>query len=102
MSYYRHHVFFCINQRRDGSPCCQNHDADRLRAYAKRRVRELGLAGRGGVRVNKAGCMDRCSEGPALVVYPEGVWYTYADEADVEEIVVEHLLHGRPVQRLRI
>jgi (2Fe-2S) ferredoxin len=46
--------------------------------------------------------MDRCEEGPCVVVYPEGVWYTYVDEKDVEEIVREHLLHGHPVDRLRI
>ncbi|HET6655267.1 MAG TPA: (2Fe-2S) ferredoxin domain-containing protein [Gammaproteobacteria bacterium] len=102
MSYYKHHVFFCTNQRNDGSPCCQNHDAARMRKHAKARVKALGMAGPGGIRVNKAGCMDRCDEGPAVVVYPEGVWYTYADEDDVDEIVDEHLVHGRVVTRLLI
>ena len=73
-----------------------------MRDYAKKRTKELGIAGPGGVRVNKAGCMDRCSEGPIAVVYPEGTWYTYADREDVEEIVTEHLLNGRVVQRLKI
>jgi (2Fe-2S) ferredoxin len=54
------------------------------------------------VRVNTSGCLDRCEEGPCAVVYPEAVWYTYVDEKDVEEIVREHLLHGHPVERLRI
>lgn len=100
--YYRRHIFFCTNQRHDGSPCCQNHDAERMRAYAKQRVKALGIAGPGQVRVNKSGCMDRCSEGPIAVVYPEGVWYSYSDEDDVEEIVQEHLLNGRVVERLKI
>ena len=100
--YYRYHIFFCSNKRDDGSPCCQNHGADAMRDYAKKRVKELGLAGPGGVRVNKAGCMDRCSEGPIAVVYPEGTWYSYADRDDVEEIVTEHLQNGRIVQRLKI
>ncbi|HET7587102.1 MAG TPA: (2Fe-2S) ferredoxin domain-containing protein [Gammaproteobacteria bacterium] len=98
--YYKHHVFFCTNQRNDGSPCCQNHDAERMRKHAKARVKKLGLTGAGGVRVNKAGCMDRCDEGPAVVIYPEGTWYTYADEDDVNEIVDQHLVHGRVVERL--
>ena len=102
MSYYKHHIFFCSNKRDDGSPCCQNHDADAMRDYAKKRVKALGLAGPGGVRVNKAGCMDRCEEGPIAVVYPEAVWYTYADQDDIEEIVTEHLQNGRIVQRLKI
>ncbi len=101
--YYKYHIFFCTNRRENGSrPCCQNHDAERMRKHAKARVKEAGLAGPGGVRVNKAGCMDRCEEGPTVVVYPEGIWYTYDDEEDIDEIVDEHLLHGRVVERLRM
>jgi (2Fe-2S) ferredoxin len=102
MSHYKHHVFFCCNQREPGENCCQNHQADQLRDYAKNRVKALGLAGKGKVRVNKAGCLDRCDEGPVIVVYPEEVWYTYVDKADIDEIVEEHLKHGRVVERLRI
>jgi (2Fe-2S) ferredoxin len=102
MSYYRHHVFFCCNQREPGENCCQNHKADEMRDYAKNRVKALGLAGQGKVRVNKAGCLDRCDEGPVIVVYPEEIWYTYVDKADIDEIVEEHLKHGRIVERLRI
>lgn len=102
MSYYRYHMFFCCNQRTDGRACCNNHNAQHVRDYAKARVKELGLAGKGSVRVNQAGCMDRCEEGPVLVVYPDGVWYTYVDQHDVDEIIDEHLVHGRIVERLRI
>ena len=102
MSYYKHHVFFCTNCRDDGSQCCAQYGASAVRDYAKRRSKELGLAGRGGVRMNTAGCLDRCSEGPVLVVYPEGVWYTYVDQEDVEEIIQEHLVNGRDVERLKI
>jgi (2Fe-2S) ferredoxin len=100
MGYYERHVFFCLNRREDGRACCANHDAERLRAYAKDRVKKLGLDGK--VRVNKAGCLDRCDEGPCVVVYPEGVWYTYVDEHDVDEIVESHLVRGEVVERLRI
>ena len=102
MSYYRHHVFFCTNLRPDGSACCQQYDAQGMRDYAKQRSKQLGIAGRAGVRINTAGCLDRCQEGPVLVVYPEGVWYTYLDQSDVDEIIEEHLIHGRIVERLRI
>lgn len=102
MSYYRHHVFFCTNLRTDGSACCQRHDAQDMRDYAKQRSKELGLAGAGGVRINTAGCLDRCAEGPVLVVYPEAVWYTYLDREDIEEIIQEHLVNGRIVERLVI
>jgi len=102
MSYYRYHVFFCVNQREGGEACCGNHDAQAMRDYAKARIKELGLAGAGGVRINNAGCLDRCEEGPCVVVYPEAIWYTYVDREDIDEIIVEHLQNGRIVSRLRI
>jgi (2Fe-2S) ferredoxin len=102
MSYYRHHVFFCCNQREPGETCCNDRGAKDMRAYAKDRVKALKLNGPGKVRINTAGCLDRCEEGPIIVVYPEEVWYTYVDKADVDEIIEEHLKHGRIVERLRI
>ncbi|MFP5460675.1 MAG: (2Fe-2S) ferredoxin domain-containing protein [Gammaproteobacteria bacterium] len=102
MSHFQHHVFFCLNRRDEGRDCCACHDAERLQAYAKDRVKQLGLAGPGKVRINKAGCLDRCEHGPVAVVYPEGIWYTYVDEKDIDEIVESHLLNGRPVERLMI
>lgn len=102
MSYYRHHVFFCTNKREDGSTCCANRGSQTLREYAKARVKALGLAGSGQVRVNVAGCLDRCEEGPVIVVYPDETWYTYVDKEDIDEIIDQHLVHGRVVERLRI
>ncbi len=102
MSHYAHHVFFCLNRRDDGRACCAEHRADALQAYAKDRVKALGLNGPGKVRVNKAGCLDRCEHGPVAVVYPEAVWYTFVDEKDIDEIVESHLRDGTPVARLRI
>ena len=102
MSFYRHHVFFCVNQRPDGEACCSDHDAEGVRAYAKQRIKALGLRGPGKVRINNAGCLDRCKEGPVIVVYPEEIWYTYVDKSDVDEIIDEHLINGRIVDRLRI
>jgi len=100
MSYYQYHVFFCTNLRTDGRACCQDADAQDMRDYAKKRSKALGLAGKGGVRINNAGCLDRCNEGPVVVVYPQGVWYTYVDKEDIEEILQEHLLKGQIVRRL--
>ena len=102
MSYYQHHVFFCCNQRKNGEACCQDHGASEIRGYAKDRVKALGLSGEGKVRINQAGCLDRCELGPVMVIYPEEVWYTYIDKADVDEIVEEHLKNGKVVERLRI
>ena len=98
--YYRRHVFFCLNQRPAGEACCADHRAQAGFDRCKARVKAAGLAGPGAVRVNKAGCLDRCAGGPVAVVYPEGVWYTYVDERDIDEIVDRHLIHGEVVRRL--
>ena len=100
MSYYRYHLFFCTNQRDDGRPCCAQHGAQKMRGYLKERVKELGLAGAGGVRINTAGCLDRCEKGPVIVVYPDAVWYTFVDREDMEEILEKHLIGGEIVERL--
>jgi (2Fe-2S) ferredoxin len=100
MSYYRHHVFFCCNQRDNGEACCQDHAASEMRDYAKAKVKALKLAGDGKVRINQAGCLDRCELGPVIVIYPEETWYTYVDKSDIDEIVEEHLQNGRIVERL--
>jgi len=101
--YYDKHVFFCTNQREDGSTCCNNRGAQKMRDYVKDKVKALGLSDQHNkIRINSAGCMDRCDEGPVLVIYPEGIWYTYVDESDLDEIIEEHLKHGRIVERLKI
>ena len=102
MSFYQHHVFFCCNKRKNGEASCEDHGASELRAYAKDKVKELKLAGEGRVRINQAGCLDRCELGPVLVVYPQETWYTYIDKADIDEIVEEHLKNGRIVERLKV
>jgi len=91
----------CVNQR-ESKNCCQNYGAAELRTYAKNKTKELGIAGQGGVRVNQSGCLDRCDEGPVAVVYPDNVWYTYKDEADIDEIITRHLVKGEIVERLKI
>jgi (2Fe-2S) ferredoxin len=101
-SFYKHHVFFCVNQRDDGRECCNQHDAEGVRGYAKDQIKKLGLSGPGKVRINTAGCLDRCEEGPVLVIYPDNVWYHYIDKDDVDEIIREHIQHGRVVERLKI
>lgn len=100
--YYQRHIFFCLNQRPNGEACCADHAAQAGFDRCKARVKEAGLAGPGRVRVNKAGCLDRCAGGPVAVVYPEGVWYTFVDLADIDEIVDQHLRGGRVVERLRL
>lgn len=99
-SYYKQHLFFCLNERPNGEACCAQHNAQAAFERCKSLVKAAGLAGPGQVRVNKAGCLDRCAAGPVLVVYPEAVWYSYVDEIDIDEIVESHLKNGQIVQRL--
>ena len=102
MSYYQHHVFVCTNLREDGSQCCQQHNAKEMRDYMKKRSKELGLVRTGQVRINTAGCLNRCELGPVMVVYPEAVWYSFIDEEDIDEILKEHLVKGNIVDRLNV
>jgi (2Fe-2S) ferredoxin len=100
MSYYQRHIFFCLNQRENGEYACAQHGAQDAFDHCKARAKAMKLTGPGGVRVNKAGCLDRCAGGPVAVVYPEGVWYTYVDREDIDEIVESHLRDGVVVERL--
>ena len=102
MSYYQHHLFFCCNERAENETCCAHAAAEVAQTYAKDRVGELKLKGRGKVRISKSGCMGRCGDGPVLVVYPDETWYTFIDKDDIDEIIAEHLQNGRVVERLKI
>ena len=99
-SYFQRHIFFCLNQRDNGEACCADLGAKAAFDHCKTRVKAEGIAGPGQVRVNKAGCLDRCSGGPVAVVYPEGTWYTFVDNSDIDEIVESHLKNGQVVERL--
>ena len=99
-SYFERHIFFCTNERTNGENCCAQHGAVAAFEYCKKQVGQAGLAGPGKVRVNKAGCLDRCAGGPVAVVYPEGVWYSYVDNDDIDEIIESHLKNGQVVERL--
>ncbi len=100
-TYYERHIFFCLNQRSSGEDSCANHRAQEGFDRCKAQVKAAGLSGPGKVRVNKAGCLDRCAAGPVAVVYPEAVWYSYVDAQDIDEIVESHLKNGQVVERLR-
>lgn len=99
--YYRCHVFCCVNERPAGHPrgSCSGRGSVRLRNYMKARAKELGLEDLR-VRINASGCLERCENGPTMVIYPEGVWYHYETLADVEEILERHVVGGQRVERL--
>ena len=101
-NHFKYHVFFCLNQRDDGKACCMDKGAEAAFDYMKAQVKKLDLRGKGKVRINRAGCFDRCGEGPLMVVYPEAVWYTFVDQEDMDEIIESHFQNGKVVDRLVI
>ena len=98
--HYQRHIFFCTNKRDNGKKCCEDANASDMRQYMKKRLQALNLHGVSQLRVNTAGCMGRCKDGPALVIYPDGVWYSYKDQHDIDEIIESHLLQGKKVTSL--
>jgi (2Fe-2S) ferredoxin len=102
--FYQYHVFFCMNERegKDARQSCGKCGAEKAQKHAKKRIKELGLNAPGKVRINQAGCLERCEEGPVVVVYPEGTWYTYVDNHDIDDIIDTHIVGGKVVERLKI
>lgn len=99
---YEVHVFCCVNQRpathRRG--CCASKDSRALADYMCRRA--MVTAAQRRIRINLSGCLNLCELGPAMVIYPEGVWYRYETDADIEEILARHVVRGERVERLMI
>ncbi|HEX8710733.1 MAG TPA: (2Fe-2S) ferredoxin domain-containing protein [Terracidiphilus sp.] len=102
MPRFEHHVFVCHNVRPSEAPrpSCTRDGKSELHTRLQQLTKEAGLSGR--VRINKSLCLDQCEHGPTVVVYPEAVWYGNVQPEDASEIVTEHLVSGRPVERLRI
>jgi (2Fe-2S) ferredoxin len=100
MSRFEQHIFVCENHRPPDNPkgSCKAAGAEEVRLHLKTLVEQAGLKGR--VRCNSAGCLDACALGPAVVIYPEGTWYTLRTREDAEEVFREHIQGGRVVQRL--
>jgi (2Fe-2S) ferredoxin len=100
--HYERHVFICVNRRDPDNPkgSCAERGSEAVRDEFKRMLHERGLKGR--IRANAAGCLDQCSRGVAVVVYPEQVWYGGVKVEDVSQIIDEHLIGDVPVERLRM
>jgi (2Fe-2S) ferredoxin len=98
---YACHIFTCTNRRPDGSPkgCCATKGGEAVRLEFKKQLEAQGVTL---ARANAAGCLDACEHGVTVVIYPEGVWYGPVGVEDVAELVREHVVGGRPVDRLRL
>lgn len=102
MGRFQKHIFVCINERPKDHPkgCCLHKGSAEIRDALKEELKKLGLSSI--VRTNNAGCLDACEYGPSIVIYPEGVWYGGVQKEDVAEIIHEHIVGGRVVERLLI
>ncbi len=99
--FFEAHLFVCTNRRLDDHPrgSCAAKGSEKLRDYMKARAKEMGLQG---LRVNSAGCLDRCELGPCLVIYPEGVWYRIGSPADIDRVLELHVRDGGRVPDLML
>jgi (2Fe-2S) ferredoxin len=97
--YFEAQIFVCTNDRGPDAkrPSCARAGSEKLRDYMKAQARAAGV---GNMRINAAGCLDRCELGCTMVIYPEGVWYHYDTRADIDEIIETHLKQGKRVERL--
>ena len=102
MAYFKYHIFFCLNQRNNEEQCCNNFGAEENFNYMKSKLKSLNLYGINLSRVNRAGCLNRCKEGPLMVIYPDEAWYRYIDKEDIDEIISQHIINGKKVKRLLI
>ncbi len=100
--FFERHIFCCTNQRPEGhvKGCCANKQSVHLRAYMKKKTKEEIPDKK--IRINTSGCLDHCEYGPAMVVYPDNVWYSYQSEEDIDLIIKEHLINDSIVEKLLI
>ena len=100
--FYTSHVFCCTNRRPDGHKrgSCAAKGSEQLRNYMKPQAKEMGLEPK--IRINSAGCLERCELGPTMVIYPEGIWYTFQTKEDIDEILQKHVVGGGRVERLML
>jgi (2Fe-2S) ferredoxin len=98
---FKRHVFVCLNERAADHPrgCCKQRGSDEIFKVLKEGAKKAGLSDED-FRINRAGCMEHCEQGPSVVIYPEAVWYHVPSAEDAEEILREHVIGGRVVERL--
>jgi len=100
LSHYKRHVFVCTNQKAEGKVCCAKSGGEPFADYLKHQLKKRGLHGPGKIRVSRSGCLGRCKLGPCLVIYPEGTWYRYQNESDIDDIIEQHFINNQEVTRL--
>lgn len=101
-NFYKRHIFFCNNIRKDDKPCCSKFNAKEFYRYTKDKCRELKIMGENQIGVSESRCLGRCGVGAKIVIYPDNIWYQYNNTHDIDEIIAKHLIKGQVVKRLQI
>lgn len=99
--FYETHVFICTNRRPDGHPrgSCAARGSEKIKDYMKARAKEAQIPN---IRINTAGCLDRCELGPCAVIYPEGVWYRLDSREAVDTVLARHIQNQARVPELML
>lgn len=96
--YYKYHIFCCTNSRSlTSGECCASKGAEELVTYIKNKVKALGITN---ARVNKSGCLGRCKQGKVMVIYPQGLWYHYDTQDDIDRILEGYFINNALVEDL--
>lgn len=98
---YRAHIFICLNERpkEHAKGCCVSKGSRELYEYMQRQFKTVGISN---IRINKSGCLGQCMHGPAMVIYPEGIWYSFTSNQDIDDIIHSHFIKNKPIRRLFI
>lgn len=100
--FYERHIFVCVNQKDNGRKCCAEGGSADFANYLKTQLVEKELHGPGKTRVTTTKCLGRCSVGPSMVIYPEGVWYNFSTNQDLDRIIDEHISQNKIIESLKI
>lgn len=98
---YKRHLFVCLTHRPPRlKPSCGARASEAVLDALRAEVERRGLGAE--IGVTGSTCLGPCESdaGPVAVVYPEGVWYARLSVGDAAEVVEQHLVGGRPVERL--
>ena len=97
---FEKHIFICTNDRGENSSrqSCGDCGGLDIRKEFVKLINESGLKGK--VRANKSGCLDICEQGPAIVIYPKGLWYLGLAKKNIEKIFKHSVIGDEPVPEL--
>jgi (2Fe-2S) ferredoxin len=98
MEPFKYHLYACQQEKPGGAPCCAGRGSAAVLDALRKELASQGLMDT--VQVTTCGSLGMCERGPSMVVYPEGVWYAGVKVEDVPELVREHFVNGRAVERL--